>query len=134
MKSHPATAQIIYASKELQWDCEMISSQLEIPLVVVQEILSLNSGLSAIVSELNSPEEIIHALKSLARSAESEKVREAALKYLHAELTGRNNIERENLELKKVRLQLDAVDVGMRLKQFNTAIERARKLKESIAA
>lgn len=133
MKSHPATQQIIYAYKELDWSAETISTQLDIDINEVREVISKEVGLKDLLSKtLDNDNDILELLKSLARTAESEKVRADALKYLHAELKGRNDLPKEHLDLKRQKLQLEAVDVGMRLKQFNDALERSNKMKSSV--
>lgn len=130
--SHPAAQQILYAYKELGITPEIIASQFEIDLSIVQGIIAKEEGVKAILETgLEKGEDVIALLKNLAMNADSDKVKLEALKYLHSEQTGRNNIPAQHLELKKQKLLLDSVNVATNLSKFNESLKRSRELQNS---
>lgn len=137
-RRHPATQQVMFAKDELGLDPEQIAIQLDLDLSEVAGIIARESGIKEALasSAAQTPEEIEDFLKQLAISSENDKVRLEALKYLHAEKKGRNDLGKEALELKRKRLALDAVNVGMNLEKFNMALEKARtkKVEDSLPA
>ncbi len=132
---HPATQQILVASSQMGWSAEMISEQLDIPLIQVQAVIASQKGVDALLQEggdLKSPEDILQMLRNLVLTSESPKVKLEALKYLHGEVTGRNDLPKEHLELKKQKLQLEAVNTAVNIKRFNASISKARELISSV--
>lgn len=130
-RRHPATEQVMFAKDELGLEPEQIAIQLDLDVGEVNGIIARESGIKEALasSDAQTPEEIEDFLRQLAISSDNDKVRLEALKYLHAEKKGRNDLGKENLELKRKRLALDAVNVGMNLEKFNMALGKARTKK-----
>lgn len=126
-KEHPSAPQVLYAYNVLKWEIEQISAGLELPLGIVREIIASKEGLSEALKDLNTSEGIEDAIRGIIRGAAPEKVKMEALKYLHRETTGRNNIEMEDHKLRKQKLQLDAVNVASNLRRLNLALRKARE-------
>lgn len=132
--NHPRATQALLAYKELNWDLETISKQLDIPFEEVRGIIASKEGVSEALKDADSPEAVLLAIKQLASNATSEKVQAELLKYLHSEVTGRNNIPIELLQVKKQQLQLEAVNVGMKVQEFNDNLRRAGELRNAASA
>jgi len=122
----PRTAQVLLAKNKLGWSMEVICSQFSITELEYRAIVAAEEGIKEALGDLQTPEQVTAGLRNLAVSSDSPKVQLEALKYLHAEMTGRNDIPRLTLELKKQKLQLEAVNVGLKLDQFNSSVLRAR--------
>ena len=71
--------------------------------------------------------ELISEYETLARFSEDDGVRERALKFLIDEEKGRNDIPKEHLALKKAQTQMNAVDLKLKIDQFNTTLAQTRK-------
>ena len=127
---HPRAQQALLAYKELKWDIETISKQLDIEIEEARSIIASSEGVSEALKAggAKTPEEVLEAIKSLAATTTSDKVKAELLKYLHAEISGRNNIPMEDLKLKRQKLQLEAVNVGMKVQEFNDNLKRSREL------
>lgn len=127
--NHPAAQQILYAYKELEIDPEIIASQFEVPLSTVQAIIAKEDGVKTLVEKgIENGDDIIALLKNLAIHGDSDKVKLDAIKYLHAEQKGINNIPLQHLELKRQKLALESVNVATNLAKFNESLKRSRDL------
>lgn len=130
-KRHPATEQVMFAKDTLGLEPEQIAIQLDLDVGEVNGIIARESGIKEAIlsSNFKTPEEIEDFIGQLVIRTDNDKVQLEALKYLHAEKKGRNDLGKEALELKRKRLALDAVNVGMNLEKFNMALEKARTKK-----
>lgn len=127
--NHPAAQQILYAYKELEITPEIIANQFEVSLATVQSIIAKEDGVKTLLEKgIENGDDIIELLKNLAFHGESDKVKLDALKYLHAEQKGRNDIPLQNLELKRQKLALESINVASNLAKFNESLRRSREL------
>lgn len=127
-----AEEQIRFAFSKFGWSVETLAKQFGKSESEVCEILGEELEKKLKLGDLSTPEQTLAALKFLINGAESEKVQLEAIKFLHQEVTGRSDLPRQSLELKRQKLQLEAVNVGMQLKRFNDAMERAKRVKEAV--
>lgn len=124
--------QILLSKNKLGMSEEVIAKVFGISIEKVIEVLAESTNVEIATGFLETKEEVFAAMRKLALTADSEKVRIQALTYLHSEYTGRNDLGEKNYKLKENRLKLEAVNVGIKLGEFNGVLKARQRVAEII--